>query len=92
MRSIFAGERDGRHEDARGLAGLHRGVGDGDAVIAAGCGDDADCGDGAGQEVGDGAARLERAGVLEELELENDAVSPTPASIRPRSAADDTGE
>ena len=60
-----------RHENARGLPGLHRGVSDRHAVIAAGCGDNTCLGDVARQEIGESPARLERASVLEQLQLEN---------------------
>ena len=47
-----------------------RGIGDGRAVIAARRGDDARRRHLARQEIGEGAARLERAGVLQKLKLE----------------------
>ena len=41
-------------------------------MIAAGCRDDAGFRDLAGQQIGEGAARLERARVLQQLELERE--------------------
>ena len=64
---------DARHEDRRLLAEPHCGIGDGGAVIAARGGGDPDARDFAHQQVGEGAARLERAGMLQVLELEGEA-------------------
>jgi hypothetical protein len=61
-----------RHEDAGGLAGLHRGVGHGNPVISAGGRHHARGRHVAGQQVGHGAARLERSGVLHQLQLERE--------------------
>jgi hypothetical protein len=48
-----------RHEDRRFETQPHRGEGDGSAVVAAGRGNDPDCRHFAGQQIGEGAARLE---------------------------------
>src|SRR5262249_4850936 len=58
------------NEDAGGHAETARGVGDGDAVIAARGGGDARRRHAAGKEIVEGATRLERTGVLQELELQ----------------------
>ncbi len=54
------GRRHGRHEDLRGNAQSHRGIGDGRPVIAAGGGDHAGGRDASHEQVGEGAPRLER--------------------------------
>ena len=63
---------DARNENLRAFAELHRGIGCRRAVIAAGCRDDAGFRHFAGQHIGERAARLERARVLEQLELERE--------------------
>ena len=70
MRPILAGEDTVGTKILRRDAEAHRGVGDGSAVIAAGRRDHAGRRHLAQQQVGEGAARLERSRVLEELELE----------------------
>ena len=62
--------RDGGHENRRRRAEPHRRIGDRRAVIAARGRDDAGLRDRTSQQVGEGAARLERARMLQELELE----------------------
>jgi hypothetical protein len=64
--------RDGRHEDPGRHAKLHRRIGDGGAVIAARRRGDTSRGHLAHEQVGEGAARLERSGMLQQLELEAD--------------------
>ena len=62
------------HEDGGFDVAAHGGIGNGGAVIAAGGGNHAGGGNAAGEEVGDGAARLEGTAVLEEFELEGEGV------------------
>ena len=64
--------RHGRHEDLRPHAQAHRRVGDGGAVVTAGGGRHADRGQRAQEQIGERAPRLERSGVLQELELERE--------------------
>ncbi|MHC2740901.1 hypothetical protein ACVMFA_006688 [Bradyrhizobium liaoningense] len=61
---------DVRHEDRGGNAEPLRRIGHGRAVIAAGRGDDTGLRHLPQQQVGEGAARLERSGMLQHLELE----------------------
>ena len=65
----FRRRRDARHEDLGRNAELHRRVGDRRAMIAAGGGDDADCGNIAHEQVCECSTCLERTRVLDELEL-----------------------
>ena len=64
--------RHRRYEDLRRRPHPHRRVSDGGAVVAAGGRHHAGGRDGAGQEIGEGPASLERAGVLEQLQLERE--------------------
>ncbi len=72
MAAIFTGEEILGDEDLRRVPEPPRGERDGDAVVAAGRGRDAGARHGAGHEVVERAARLERARVLEQLELEGE--------------------
>ena len=76
------GRRHGRHEDLRGDAESHRGVGDGRPVIAARGGDDAGGKDASHEQVGEGPPRLERSGMLEQLQLEGEGKG-RQAEVRP---------
>src|SRR5207253_6757357 len=62
--------RDVRHENLGRLAKLHRGIGDRRAMVAARGRDHAGLRYVTGQEIGESAARLERAGMLKQLQLE----------------------
>jgi len=63
---------DARHEDLRRNATPHRGISDGGTVIAARGGGDAGRRHLPQAEIGEGAARLEGAGMLHELELQQE--------------------
>jgi len=72
------GGRGGRHEDGGAEAEFAGGVGDSLGVVAAADGGDvAARGEPSGEELIEGAAGLERAGFLEELELEVDVGAKT---------------
>ncbi len=68
--------RHRRHEDLRRHAAAHRGVGDRGAVVAARRRDHAGRRHRAGQQIGEGTARLERARMLQLLELEGQCCAP----------------
>ena len=64
--------RDHRHEDLGAVPEPPRGPCHRQAVVAAGCGDDAGCGNRRRQHAVQRPARLERAGVLQAFELEHE--------------------
>ena len=72
MRCCFAGEATAGTKIFAGSAELHRRIRHRGAVVAAGGRDDAGGRRLSQQQIGEGAARLERAGVLEELELQRE--------------------
>ena len=72
MRAIFTGDGNIRHEDRRLVAEPLRRIGDRRAMIAARRRRDAGRRNAAREQVVECAARLERAGVLEEFELQRE--------------------
>src|SRR5262249_22648750 len=70
------GRADGRHENAGWNPERHRSVRDGGAMVTARRGNHAGFGDVARQQIREGAAHLERAGALQQFELERDAGFP----------------
>ena len=69
----LGGRGDARHEDLRRHAELARRIGDGSAVVPAGSGDHACARNLSREQIGEGAARLERSRMLQLLELQGDA-------------------
>jgi len=73
--ALHLGRRsDAWDEDLCRLPELHRGIGDSRAVIAPRCRDDAGFRHVAGQQIGESAARLERARMLKQFELEREGM------------------
>src|SRR5712692_11618190 len=64
---------DGGYKNFRGHAQLAGGKGDGDSMVATGRGDDARFGNFVSEQIGKGASRFERAGVLQEFQFEDEA-------------------
>ncbi len=79
-------------EDLGRHAGRSRRVRDGRAEVAAGCGDHAGRRDVARQELVEGAPGLERAGVLEELELRDDGGAVQLAELEHRRPSHPAGD
>ena len=71
----LGGRGNAGNEDRRAQPEPLRGIGDGHSVIPAGSGSNPSRWRRAGQEVGEGAARLERAGMLQEFELQRDRLA-----------------
>src|SRR4029077_4932652 len=69
----FLPRRYGREKNLRGDAEFAGGEGYSDAMISAGSGDDAGFGNLPGEQIGESAARLERAGVLQEFQFKDEA-------------------
>ena len=78
MRSILAGAATSGTKIVAAQPEPLRGIGDGDAVIAARGGDHAGRRRLPRQQVGEGAARLERAGVLQQFKLQHEALAVEP--------------